>query len=66
MVCVLFYIHNHLCLFLIACSMHLIDTYVTVPIDVRMILLISLDSFSIYIFIPLSCECDQSTGSHHA
>ena len=54
MVCVLFYIHNHLFLFLISCSMHLIDTYVTVPIDVRMILLISLDSFSIYIFIPLN------------
>jgi len=34
--------------------MHLIDTYITVPIDIHITLLICLDSFSIYVFIPLN------------
>jgi len=39
--CVLFYIHNHLLVFFfkVSCFTNLLDTFVTVPIDVRRILL---------------------------
>jgi len=53
MFCVLFYIHSHLSVFFF-CSTNLIDTYVTVPIDVRITLLICLDSFFKCLFISLT------------
>jgi len=58
MVCVVFYIHKHFFCFLFPYSIHLIDTYVTLPLDVRITLLICLDSFTICIFIPLIEQID--------
>jgi len=47
------FIHNHLCVFLLLFLQNLIDTSVTVPIEVHINLRIFLNSFSIYIFIHL-------------
>ena len=52
MVCVLFYTYNYLFVFFFF-STNLIDTFVTVPIDVLIALLICLSSLSICIFISL-------------
>jgi len=51
MFCVLFYSYNHLFVFLILFSTSLVATYVTVPIDVLITLLISLSSASFCISI---------------
>jgi len=53
--CSVLYIYPPFC-FLSFVSKNLIDTYVTVPIDVRTTLLICLSSFSICIFISLIYE----------
>ena len=51
--CVLFYTYNLFFGFLFSFSTNLIDTYVTVPIDVRINLRICLNSSSICIFLSL-------------